>query len=279
VAISLLVALGFLLHLFGKRAPGDKWHRFAQAGFGCTGWTLLVIQPTVSKHWRKHEALTSTSVLASSFLPVERGPVVGFCSQPHYCSSLCYPTAGFQSRSSYMVSAELFPHKWGLVQITFLRLWPASDHEPHCWHTCLLAKFEGWLNPLHKADDDTVIWLQSTVTAELMKWKSFLPPPLNSNASIEMSRTVDIIKLCVVFTMSLQSWNCLSCCQSSLGAFTLLVGWREQHLALKDLFSSGSGEEEDRGEPADPGSCGKLPFKYRWWTGGAVSEVLAVCLR
>jgi len=30
--------------------------------------------------------------------------------------------------------------------------------------TCPLTKFEGGLNLLHKADDDAVIWLESTVT-------------------------------------------------------------------------------------------------------------------
>jgi len=32
-----------------------------------------------------------------------------------------------------------------------------------------LAKFEGGLSLLHKADDDTVIWLESTGTAALVK--------------------------------------------------------------------------------------------------------------
>jgi len=32
-----------------------------------------------------------------------------------------------------------------------------------------LAKFEGGLSLLHKADDDTVIWLESTATAALVK--------------------------------------------------------------------------------------------------------------
>jgi len=34
---------------------------------------------------------------------------------------------------------------------------------------CPLTKFEGGLNLLHEADDDTVIWLESTVTAALAK--------------------------------------------------------------------------------------------------------------
>jgi len=35
---------------------------------------------------------------------VERGLVVGFCGQPHYCYQPYYPTARFWSPSSYMVS-------------------------------------------------------------------------------------------------------------------------------------------------------------------------------
>jgi len=31
----------------------------------------------------------------------------------------------------------------------------------HIVDTCLLTKFEGGLNPLHEADDDEVIWLES----------------------------------------------------------------------------------------------------------------------
>jgi len=75
---------------------------------------------------------------------VERGLVVGFCRQPHYCNRPYYPTVRFRSPSSYMVSVEPFPDgsrsmscKFAQMRphpITFLRLWPATDHEPHCRH-------------------------------------------------------------------------------------------------------------------------------------------------
>jgi len=39
----------------------------------------------------------------------------------------------------------------------------------HIVDTYPLAKFEGRLNLLHEADDDTVIWLESTVTAALVQ--------------------------------------------------------------------------------------------------------------
>ena len=35
--------------------------------------------------------------------------------------------------------------------------------------TCPLTKVEGGLNLLHKVDDDTVIWLESTLTAAFAK--------------------------------------------------------------------------------------------------------------
>ena len=40
----------------------------------------------------------------------------------------------------------------------------------HIVDTCPLTKFEGGLNLLHEADDDAVIWLESTATAALAKW-------------------------------------------------------------------------------------------------------------
>ena len=39
----------------------------------------------------------------------------------------------------------------------------------HIVDTCPLTEFEGGLNLLHEADDDAVIWLESTVTAALTK--------------------------------------------------------------------------------------------------------------
>jgi len=59
-------------------------------------------------------------------------------------------------------------HKWGLAQS------PSCDCGQrqtmnHIVDTCPLTKFEGGLNLLHKADDDAVIWLESTATAALAK--------------------------------------------------------------------------------------------------------------
>jgi len=37
----------------------------------------------------------------------------------------------------------------------------------HIVNTCSLTKFEGGLNLLHEADDDAVVWLESTASAAL----------------------------------------------------------------------------------------------------------------
>ena len=78
-----------------------------------------------------------------------------------------------------MVSDEPFPtfrtgqgprranlYKWGLAQS------PSRDCGQrqtmnHIVDTCPLTKVEGRLNLLHEADDDAVIWLESTATAAL----------------------------------------------------------------------------------------------------------------
>jgi len=59
-------------------------------------------------------------------------------------------------------------HKWGLAQL------PSCDYGHrqtvnHTVNTCPLTKVEGVLNLLHEADDDAVIWLESTATAVLAK--------------------------------------------------------------------------------------------------------------
>jgi len=58
--------------------------------------------------------------------------------------------------------------KWGLAQS------PSCDCGErqtmnHIVDMCPLTEFEGGLNLLHEADDDAVIWLESTVTAALAK--------------------------------------------------------------------------------------------------------------
>jgi len=57
----------------------------------------------------------------------------------------------------------------GSCPITILWLWPATDHEPPGRHVPALTKFEGGLKLFHEADDDAVMWLESTATTALAK--------------------------------------------------------------------------------------------------------------
>ena len=92
-------------------------------------------------------------------------------------ATICQP-ARFRSPSSHMVSVNHFHtgqgpcygnlQKWGLAQS------PSCDCGQrqtmnHIVDTCPLTKFEDGLNLLHEADDDAVIWLESTATAALAK--------------------------------------------------------------------------------------------------------------
>ena len=119
-----------------------------------------------------------TRHLSTQLRSGERTVVVGFCGQPQCCYRFYYPTVSFRSSSSYMVSGELFPdrlrpmscnlHKWGLAQS------PSCDcgrrqTMNHIVDTCPLTQSDGGLNLLHEADDDAVIWLESTATAALAK--------------------------------------------------------------------------------------------------------------
>jgi len=56
-------------------------------------------------------------------------------------------------------------HKWGLAPS------PSGQRQTmnHVVGTCQITKFVGGLNLLHEADDDAVIWLESTATAALRK--------------------------------------------------------------------------------------------------------------
>jgi len=70
----------------------------------------------------------------------------------------------------YSVSGQVraILHKWGLARS------PSCDCGQqqimnHIVDTCPWTKFEGGLNLVHKADDDSVIWLESTATVAVTK--------------------------------------------------------------------------------------------------------------
>ena len=48
----------------------------------------------------------------------------------------------------------------------------------HIVNTCPLTEFEDGLNRLHNADDDTVMWLESTATAAMVKWTNKMATPM-----------------------------------------------------------------------------------------------------
>jgi len=59
-------------------------------------------------------------------------------------------------------------HTWGLAQLSSSDCGQRQTMN-HIVDTCPLTKFEGGRNLLHEADDDTVIWLESTASAALAK--------------------------------------------------------------------------------------------------------------
>ena len=73
---------------------------------------------------------------------------------PLYCNRPYYPTTRFWSPSSHVISARPFPDnprhvpcksaQMGSCPITFLWLWPGTDHEPQSWHMPTLATNEIW---------------------------------------------------------------------------------------------------------------------------------------
>jgi len=119
------------------------------------------------------------SHLSTQGYAVERGLVVGFYVVNH--TIVTDPTIrqpGFDLPRHTWSLANRFRtgqgpcranlHKWGLAQS------PSCDCGQrqtmnHIVDTCPLTKFEGGLNLLHEADDDTVIRLESAATAALAK--------------------------------------------------------------------------------------------------------------
>jgi len=84
---------------------------------GCLQLTQLSWLPVLSSvapASLRHKAATDRMLQiteAHPNWPVERGLVVGFCGQPHYCYRPYYLTARFRSPLSYVVFGEPFPDR------------------------------------------------------------------------------------------------------------------------------------------------------------------------
>ena len=138
--------------------------------------------------WR--EGWSSASVVSHTIVtdPTIRQP--GF-NLPHHTRSLinCFRTG------QGTCHAKL--HKWGLAQS------PSCDCGQrqtmnHIVDTCPLTKLEDGLNLHHEVDDDTVIRLESTVTAALTKYTirdiqhglhHFLQPECHSSKQLTVQST------------------------------------------------------------------------------------------
>jgi len=89
---------------------------------------------------------------------VERGLVIGFCSQPHYCCRPYYPTARFQSPLSYVVLMNSFRTGQGRHRANFTN-GVSSNHLP-----VILASVRPWTTLTTRThwQNFKVDWIYST---------------------------------------------------------------------------------------------------------------------
>ena len=148
--------------------------------------TLISYSPTTASHRRSFASRKSVICMVRHDIcrhnyAVERRLVVGFCGQLHYIVSTD-PTIrqpGFNLPHHTWSLTNRFRtgqgpcranlHKWGLTQS------PCCDCGQrrtvnHIVDTCPLTKFEGGPNLLHEADDNAVMWLESTATSTRAKY-------------------------------------------------------------------------------------------------------------
>jgi len=107
----------------------------------------------------------------------ERGLVVGFCGQPHYCYRPTIRQPGFDLPRHTWSVVNSFPTDQGSCHASLHKLVLAQSLSCDCGQTiknvvdtCPLTNFEGGLNLLHETNDDAVIWLESRATAALAKY-------------------------------------------------------------------------------------------------------------
>jgi len=100
---GLASSLQFILHFFQYRTFGNKWPRIPDFN---RSDVLPVTQPTVSKHWKKHKSLTSTSGLNSFFLHPSPDSLI---STSGLVSSLLHPPPDSLTSTSGLASSFLHP--------------------------------------------------------------------------------------------------------------------------------------------------------------------------
>ena len=112
---------------------------------------------------------------------VKRGLVIGFCGQPLYCNWPHYPTTRFRSPLSHSICAQPFPDRprpmpcksaqMGSCPITFLWLWPATDHEPHSRHVATKKLWMSEITPQSRRWGSHMAGINSNhSTHEMKKW-------------------------------------------------------------------------------------------------------------
>jgi len=103
----------------------------------------------------------------------------------------CYTLARFTVRLHFYVLGRLVKaHVVLTCTVVSLAQSPSGCGQRqttnHIVDMCPLMKFEGGLNLLHEADDDAVIWLESTATAALAKYINRLVSHAKMAEPIEM---------------------------------------------------------------------------------------------
>ena len=128
------IVVGVLTFVFLWVAPRNLLTRWYRTHLQHSGWLWISNSCLVFSQ----SAITSCTAAFTMLhnYTVERGLVVSFCVQPHYCNRSYYPTAQFQSPLLYTVSVEPFLYssrstscelaQMGSHPITFLWLWPAT---------------------------------------------------------------------------------------------------------------------------------------------------------
>ena len=88
-------------------------------------------------------------------------------------NGLCCSTVSGQTKARVM---QIYTNAVLSCPITFLWLWPRTDHQPHSWHVPTdriwrWTETTAWSRWWHSH----TLWLESTATTALVKWNQMLP--------------------------------------------------------------------------------------------------------